>query len=273
MSNERYVTNRLKKCEVGLKLFSTNIESIKIAREYYEKGCFDYLELMALPTTYEKTINFWKSLKVPYVIHGPHSTYGFNFSDIKRRQHNRRIFYETKRFADTLNANYIIMHPGLMGKIEESIHQMCGLKENRLLIENKPFISLRQTRCIGSSQDEIETIIKHTGAGFCLDIAHAVKSSYSNGEDYLRFIKHFLKLSPKIIHLCDCSEKGCFDEHLDLGAGELNLSKLLKMILDCTPKPCFTLEVPEKSYKELKGFKKNYLFINKYLDKLNKIKK
>jgi len=254
-----------KNYKIGLKLFSKNITNMHLVERLYADGRFDYLELMTLPDTYDETIKYWQKISLPYVVHVPHATYGFNLSDRKLRKSNKKIFNEARRFADKLMAEFIIVHPGITGEIEETIFQIQKLKETRLVVENMPLLCLRQTRCQGSSPEEIKQILQQTKIGFCFDIVHAVKAAYAHSHDYIAYLSEFLKHKPKIIHLCDCTIKGCFDEHLNFGKGELDLRRILQLSLKAVPRVYFTLEAPEKSYSKLTNFKKDSLLIANYL--------
>lgn len=256
--------------KIGLKLFSNNLSSIKKAQEYYSKNLFDYLELMAIPGTYSETIEYWKKLKLPYVIHAPHGKYRFNLSLPDLSKQNKILFQETQKYADDLDSDMIIVHPGLIGKIDETARQIEKLREARVVIENNPFISLFQTKCVGSSPDEMRYIINETGAKFCLDIAHAVKSAYVNGIEYKEYIRRYVKLHPKIVHICDCKISGCFDEHRNLGRGELDIKEILTPIVNKMSGIHLTLEVPEKNYKQLKAFKKDRMYIETLLQMIKK---
>lgn len=256
--------------KIGLKLFSNNISSIKKAREYYLAGLFDYLELMAIPGTYRETIKYWKKLKLPYIIHAPHGKYGFNLSLPDMRKQNEKLFRETQKFADDLGADMIIVHPGLTGMIDETARQIKKINDSRIVIENNPYISLFQTKCVGSSPEEIRCVMKATGVKFCLDIAHAIKSAYVRGISYKEYIRRFLELRPKIVHICDCGISGCFDEHQNLGHGEVEFKEILAAMAPIMSGMHLTLEVPEKNYKQLKAFRKDRMYIDKLLRMIKK---
>ncbi|MBU1026749.1 MAG: sugar phosphate isomerase/epimerase [Candidatus Margulisbacteria bacterium] len=251
--------------KIGLKLFTDNTSAISVAEQYYSERLFDYVELMVLPGADEENLGRWQKLKVPYLVHAPHGSYGFNLSNSKLRKQNKKMFSAAKRYADKLEAQFIIVHPGINGQVEETVRQIKALGDSRLIIENKPFISLRQRRCVGYSPAEIGSITKKSGAGFCLDVVHAVKAAYANGEDHFVFIRQFLALKPKVVHLCDCTLTGCFDEHLNFGMGELAIPAILSATNKAVPKVYLTLEVPEKSYARLTDFKKDRLLLRRYL--------
>ena len=75
--------------KIGLKLWSTNKNYVDEARRLYDAGVFDYIELFSVPDSYSEFINTWKSLDIPYVIHGPHYTTGLNFADKKCFEKNK----------------------------------------------------------------------------------------------------------------------------------------------------------------------------------------
>lgn len=245
--------------KIGAKLFSVNIKCIDSVQKLYSAGKIDYIELMAIPG--KNNIKYWEKVDIPFIIHVPHASYGFNLSDPEMLARNEQIFNESRKCADRLNSAAIIIHPGLIGSTRETIRQIKRFKDERLVIENKPFISLRQTKCVGCSPEEIRLIMKEAGTGFCLDVAHAVKAAYANGQDHMVYLKRFLALRPKVIHLCDCKINGCFDEHLNLGKGELDFCRIIDMALEYSPKASFTLEVPEKSHEKLDGYKNDRQFL------------
>ncbi len=251
--------------QVGLKLFSRNTGAIEIARELLANGYFDYIELLALPGTLKETVSKWREFNVPYVIHAPHELYGLNLADQDLRRSNQKIFAETTAFAHQLKAREIIIHPGLKGDYRETARQLKALNDGRLLVENLPFISLLETKCVGSTPAEIKAIKRAAGVGFCFDIAHAVKAAFAFGRDYLAEAERYLALRPTVIHLCDAKTGGCFDEHLALGQGNIDLKRLFKIITRQIKSARITLEIPERSYQTLKVFKANSVKVKKYL--------
>lgn len=239
--------------KIGIKLFSSNVEAAKAAAKLHEKKLIDYIELMALPNSYQKTINCWREIGVPFIIHAPHSKQGFNLSLESKLHSNLKMFKETKAFADALKAKYIIIHPGLLGEIDETIKQIKRLNDSRLIIENNPFISLFQTKCVGFAPIDINRAKKEAGIGFCLDITHAIKAANAIGADPYEYLRSFCLIAPVVVHVCDCSMAGAFDEHRNLGRGGIDYYKVVKYLNNIKHSLMLTLEVPEKNYQTLKG--------------------
>ena len=236
----------------GLKLWSTNNNYVKEAVRLFEQGVYQYIELYAARHTFEASVHVWKKLHIPFVIHAPHSYGGLNFAEKQSRKENELLFDETRQFADTLKADIIIVHPGIVGDIGEAIHQLKEINDSRIVIENKPYYTLKGEICNGSSHDEVKFILDQTGAGFCLDIGHAICAANSRGKDPLDYVRQFFQLSPKIHHLSDGDYHGTKDEHRHLGKGNFNLRDLLALI----PRDSLvTLETEKDFADNLEDFK------------------
>ena len=167
----------------GLKLWSINTDFyLKEAVKLYENGIFDYIELYVVPESLE-TLSAWKKLNIPFIIHNSHFAQGFNLAKSEKAQRNREIYEQTKHFADELNAKYIIFHGGIDGNIEETAKQLASFKEQRALIENKPYVALPNRMggefCRGYSVDEIKTVMEVANCGFCFDFGHAICAANS----------------------------------------------------------------------------------------------
>jgi len=212
----------------GLKLWSNNINYINDAIKYYEKNVYEYIELFSLPGTYDKYINYWNKLNIPYVIHAPHYKCGLNLSDKSNINKNQILAKEALKYADALNAEIIIFHPGINGELNQTIQQLNQINDTRIVIENMPYYALANVGiCLGSSVEEIRLIKEHTGVGFCLDIGHAVYAANATKIDKLEMIKKFIDLKPKLFHLSDGKYEGIYDEHLNFGQGNFKLEDIL----------------------------------------------
>ena len=108
--------------KIGLKLWSINTDYYyEEAKRLYDNGVFDYIELYVVPDTLDK-LDIWKKLNIPFILHCPHFMHGFNMAKFEKKECNFTIYQQVKRFADELNAEFIIFHGGVDGNIEETAH-------------------------------------------------------------------------------------------------------------------------------------------------------
>ncbi|GHT87684.1 hypothetical protein FACS1894137_15260 [Spirochaetia bacterium] len=218
--------------QFGLKLGSNDINYTNDVISFYEKGCFQYIELFTIPATFDDTINYWKQFSIPMVIHAPHSMVGMNLSLAGERIGNEKKLRETFQFADILNAEYIIFHSGLNGDIEETVNQLRPFIDLRCLIENKPVKGLHNEKCIGATPDEISYIRGELKAGLCLDFGHAICAANSLKQEPLSFINELVQLHPAMYHLTDGGYASEYDSHLHCGKGNFPLKELLLLVPD-----------------------------------------
>lgn len=93
---------------LGLKLGSKDTNFTDEILQYYEQDVFQYIELFALTETFDDTISYWKQFNIPFGIHAPHSAAGLNLANTTARTSNKEKIIESIKFADELNAKYII---------------------------------------------------------------------------------------------------------------------------------------------------------------------
>lgn len=131
----------------GLKLWSKdfikNKAFVQSAEAALKDGKFDYLELFALPDTFEETQAAVKAAfgGVLAVIHAPHAVQKLDISNPEEFESNRQRLMSSQQFADMLGAEMIILHPGLWrGEkyLEESMRQFKAFGDARLTVENLP---------------------------------------------------------------------------------------------------------------------------------------
>lgn len=252
ITNQRFTKNKY-----GLKLYSHNIgnpELRKIVEKSYEEGVFHYIELYIVPQTFSDFFGKWSSLNVPYIIHAPHFKHGFNLSKESHLDKNLELFEEVRLFASNLKSSYIIVHPGLAGSIKETIRQINLLCDDRLILENMPFIAINGKRCVGGSFDEIKGILNSCKIGFCLDIAHAIKYAFSNDIDCCEYIEKLISFDPKVFHVSDGNIINCFDEHLSFGKGDFPISRIMNTIKSSISSSMITLETPKKNLNSIDDF-------------------
>ncbi|MGC8770404.1 MAG: TIM barrel protein [Brevinematia bacterium] len=247
--------------KIGLKLWSINENYINEAIRLYEDGYYDYVELYAVPDSYDRFANLWKKLKAPFVIHAPHFGSGLNFSIKEQLETNRKYAFESFKFADLLKADKIIFHPGVNGDIEESIKQINSMRDDRMVIENKPYLGNGENLfSIGSTPEEIKFILDSTNISFCLDFGHAICSANAHKREVFGFIKEFLSLSPVMFHLTDGDFNGVYDSHLHYGDGSFPIDKLTSFV----PEGAMITNESVKNYTDkLDDFVNDVLFLRK----------
>lgn len=232
-----------KHLHLGLKIGSRDICYTDEIIQYFHDGVFQYIELFTIPDTYKETIAYWKTLaaehNIPFGIHAAHSAAGLNPSEKSDRESNKPKIEEAYRFADDLNARYVIFHPGisksgLEGRCEETIAQLSTYADERTLIENKPRKGLDGSDCVGSTFEELKNIIDgiRKNVGFCLDFGHAICAANTYKAEPLAYIKKMMELNPRLFHLTDGDVKSELDSHLHYGAGTFPLKQLLALVPD-----------------------------------------
>ena len=223
--------------KIGLKLWSTNANYISSAESLYAKGMYDLIELYVVPGTFKQYKDIWKSLSVPFTLHVPHTIHGFNLAHKVKLTSNMQIFSEVESFSKYLGASSIIIHPGITGELATSLTQFTNIKEqfnletyNILHIENKPYMSLHNEECRGSTFEEMQVLLSATGLHFCLDIGHAIKTAIYLKQDIMAFVEKLIAFNPNVVHISDGVLDNYYDEHLHLGHGNFPLAKILTML-------------------------------------------
>lgn len=211
----------------GLKLWSTNLNYLEAAKGLCREGICNYIELFVVPGSYDKCIGSWRRIQTDYIIHAPHSGVGLNLAKKENKEQNRKLMSEAQKFADELNSNWIIVHPGIDGDIEETIRQLLDINDYRILIENKPYYAFDTGLiCNGTTPRDIEHILASAHVGFCLDIGHAIYSANVHKKDWMAFLLGFLKLNPKMFHLSDGDVGSNCDNHEHIGKGNFDFKSI-----------------------------------------------
>lgn len=220
----------------GLKLWSMdfikNDEFVRSAEKALKDGQFGYLELFALPDTFDlvkKYAEVFKGIKT--VIHAPHLRQNLNPSEKSAFADNQHKLSDSQRFADLLDASVIILHPGIRGVnggMEENLRQFRAFNEPRIAVENLPFTcSSTHKNLEGVSPKEIKRFIDETHCQFCLDFSHAICGANYYKRDVYECLADFTKLKPCMYHLCDGNLSSTVDEHLHYGDGNYDLRRLV----------------------------------------------
>jgi deoxyribonuclease-4 len=190
-----------------------------------ETGVFQYVELMPVPNT---DVTPFLEYDFCYIIHVTTEQYGFNIADKEKKEANMKIIDECIRWADTLDARYVVLHPGF-GSLDTALTFLESLDDRRILVENMPKVGLRNESMVGHTPLHISTLMGDT-SGFCLDFGHAIKAAISEGREYKEYVREFMTLKPNMFHLSDGTLSNEKDEHLAVGSGDYDFSFLMKCI-------------------------------------------
>jgi deoxyribonuclease IV len=248
----------------GLKLWSVNDNYIETAVDLYNKGIFNYIELFVVPGS-ASYLDKWKALDIPFLLHAPHSLAGFNPAVSGRRSANLALVPELDEYRIALNPRYIIFHSGVDGSIDETIAQFNGIWEqfpeihSLSLIENKPWIGLTGTTCVGSSPQEIARIQHEAEMRFCFDIGHAFCAASSSGIAPLDLFRDFIRLQPVMYHLSDGDTNAEYDSHMNLGNGNIDIGTVLKQLPEDAR---ITIETDKASQNNLDDFVKDIEYLS-----------
>ncbi len=226
----------------GLKLWSKdfikNKEFVKDAEKALKDGHFDYLELFALPETFEDTKTAVKDgfFGQKVIIHAPHGMQNLDVGNPDELENNRQRLRDSQLFADMLGADIIILHPGMQAGetfLAESIRQFQAFNDARLTVENLPAYCSQTKRLLhGIEPAEIKRIMAETGAKFCLDFSHAICGANSCKRDIYEVLAEFKALKPAMYHLCDGDVASTNDSHLHYGEGNYDLRRLVTEFTD-----------------------------------------
>ncbi len=249
---------------IGLKLWSINVDLAAKAEALYVRGTIDLVELYVEPGTLAATIGQWDALSVPFMMHCPHAAHGFNLAKSELRSANAEKFAEVERFADRLSASVIVTHGGNRGPLEEALSQAAAINSPRLYIENKPMVSLTGGLCLGHSPDQIQQFLTVGGArGFVLDFGHATCAANSCGVDPFNHLLGFAALNPEVFHIGDGYRTSEKDNHLNFGAGDFDLPRLVSLVPDHAT---LTIETPTDLSLGLEDFRGNAEVLRALLD-------
>jgi len=250
---------------LGLKLWSVNTGSyMHEAKRLHAERVFDYIELFVVPETLE-TLGDWQRLRddtgMPFVIHNAHFATGFNLADATMSERNRRIYSQTRAFADALDAKHVIFHGGMDGCIEETARQLKGLAEPRAVLENTPFVPLpnhmNAKLCRGATAEEIAYVLDETGCKFCLDVGHAVCAANAQGiEPYAYVAELARRFAPVMFHLSDVADmRSPYDAHPHLGTGGLDIPRLCREVFPRDAR--ISIETVKDNSDDLRDFRED----------------
>ena len=116
--------------KLGLKLWSTNTESyLREAQRLYSLGIYDYIELYVVPNTLD-TLENWKKLNIPYVLHAPHFAHGVNLANSEKfecEEDDNRLVLVQLLHHDSLEVVLLDASWDCLNKGNESVHDFTLL--------------------------------------------------------------------------------------------------------------------------------------------------
>ena len=199
-----------------------------------KEGIFGYIELFPLAESYPETSGAIRkaSSGLPVVIHAPHALFDMDTGHAEKLLQNQKIMEDSFRFADLLNAELIVTHPGTgegTEYLQESIRQFQAFNDKRIAVENMPCQCSVTGRILhGTTPEEVAQIIKETGCKFCLDFSHAICAANHHGLNAYDELDKFKQLQPDMFHLSDGEFASEIDSHRHFGEGDFDLFRLVR---------------------------------------------
>lgn len=235
--------------KVGVKIWD-NEKDIAKAKEI--APYVDFIEVMA---SNPKFIPLLKEINVPYVIHCMHQEHDVNFANRKKHYANYASLLTAIKFADELNAKFIVVHQGYLEDGNCNIQNVGSffskIDDKRILFENLPMND--QIDFIGTRVDDIKKLMQLGGKGLCLDFAHGIMTAEVLKMHPVVYLKGFLDLKPKYFHIANVKQ---MEDHKHFEEGDFQM-ELLKNLLPKDAYVCIetSLDV-EKLKKEIEFLKR-----------------
>ncbi|SKA92127.1 Endonuclease IV [Paucidesulfovibrio gracilis DSM 16080] len=239
----------------GLKLYSTNTDLLPDVRHAADVGLFSYVELYAVPGSYENCAAHFQNFPLPVTIHGPHFGHGVNISHPDFFSKNVELIRDARLFADLFDSPWIILHGGFGGTVAEVVRQGALFEEPRLVIENVPKVGLDDQSCVGYTPEQVAIIAESQGfSGFVLDVGHAIYAANALKTDWKLFLQRFFQMNPVGFHLSDGDLSSVQDRHEGFGNGDFPLGEILQALPD---NAWVTIETPKDLSFGLRDFQRD----------------
>ena len=172
-------------------------------------------------------------INVPFTLHAPHSVFNVNLADKNQFEFNKEIFNtQVDKYAEELDVQYVVVHPGKLGNIEETVRQLNIINPKRMAIENKPIISRKtmERTYRGAIPEEIKYVRENHPCGFCLDISHCMSTANELGKDPYELLKEFQELKPTSYHISGNKLDSLIDLHIHFSKCDWDLHKVFEII-------------------------------------------
>ena len=192
-----------------------------------KKHEFEIIEILGEDPFYEKDNGEFKDCGLDIRMHA--ATVDINIASLNKgiRAESVKQMIQCGKYAESINANTITIHPGIIGRNEprlrkwalelaiESVGEIIDNTNVEISVENMPV----RGKFLGNKVEEIENIQEATGCSLTIDTGHG--NTCGNLEEIL---------SLKNISYCHLNDNnGIKDQHIPLGEGTLDLN-LLKRI-------------------------------------------
>ena len=192
-----------------------------------KKHGFEIIEILGEDPHYEKDKGEFKDCGLDIRIHA--ATVDINIASLNRgiKDESVRQMIKCGEYAESINANTITVHPGIIGRnephlrkwaLERSVESVGEIIDNtnvEVSVENMPV----RGKFLGNTVEEIEMIQEATGCSLTIDTGHG--NTCGNLEEML---------SLKNISYCHLNDNdGVKDQHITLGEGTLDLHLLKKI--------------------------------------------
>ena len=200
-----------------------NNKIINLAKEHG----FEIIEILGESPFFEKDKCEFKDCGLDMRIHA--ATVDINIASLNKgiRAESVKQMIDCGHYAESINANTITVHPGIIGRNEprlrkaaleisvESVGEIIDNTNVEVSVENMPV----RGKFLANTVEEIEMIQQETGCSLTIDTGHG--NTCGNLEEML---------SLKNISYCHLNDNdGVKDQHITLGEGTLDLN-LLKRI-------------------------------------------
>ncbi|MDR0677171.1 MAG: TIM barrel protein [Holosporaceae bacterium] len=233
--------------------------------EIVRNRIFDFVQLLIAPDSYNDTyITVKEKMKdIKTVIHAPYRTQDIDTGNKNAFIKNTTNLKDTQKFADLLNSDIIVLHPGV-GDGEkylcETIRQFKAFSDPRIAVENLPY-SPRSEQLHGSTPENIKRIIEETECKFCFDFSHAICAANSLKRNVYDDFSEYNAMSPVLYHLSDGDFSSPVDDHLHLGKGNYDIAKIFREFI--TKNIPIALETKEEESDGVAAWIKDIEYIKK----------
>ena len=192
-----------------------------------KKHEFEIIEILGEDPFYEKDKGEFKDCGLDIRMHA--ATVDINIASLNKgiRAESVKQMIQCGKYAESINANTITIHPGIIGRNEprlrkwalelaiESVGEIIDNTNVEISVENMPV----RGKFLGNKVEEIEKIQEATGCSLTIDTGHG--NTCGNLEEIL---------SLKNISYCHLNDNdGVKDQHIALGDGTMDLNLLKKI--------------------------------------------